>query len=1161
MDREARAPACISPLRNEHYHKQMTTLHDPTRSKPTLQSDGYVRALGTMIQRIRRRLLWRGMLRWIGCAIGTLAILVLLDYGMHLNSVVRSVLLLLWISMLCVLYRRWIWSTQWIRPSRSDLALNLPTPATRLAAVVDLRPDDENDEISVALHEAVARRSSTRIELDESKTPMRAAPMYEMLAIGVGVILMGLVSINQYQFTGVGLRRALTPWTNTAWPKRFEINLPEIAKHHPSDRAFIAKAQIGPSKDDPNATLRWRLTGPDGESLVRWTTLGLNKQGKGDQESTPYEQLIPIHTLTATTIPEGSTLEYRIQSNDDQSDTQRVTIVHPPKLVGLQVSISLPEYAQQLGSETIRFLQGEHETLPSEPSFGPILAGSEVELTWSFSTAVHEQGKNGAPSKALTRILTPESNTTATVQPIDQYGLTTREPVGVFMRVVEDAPPEVLLSQPSTDRVVGRRAVVELEAMLSDDLGLREAFIEMELIDSEQQSSLIESMDSMNTRAQIIESEIDLQSLDLEQGQRIGIIAGAVDIQGAETKSSTRVLRIVDDQEIVDLVESQLGSMSDVLKRLDDRQRSLIEAINQEPRPQLGDQARNQNSISDQIRSRAESARSLLERLQESRIADPQISPMLEAIEESLDRASDSSDEASEALQQEQLEESTEQMDRVREQLERSIAMLDRGKDTWIARRSIEDLRAQVEDLLSDTQQLDAQTGGRSLDQLSEDQRSMLQKILDRQKRAAEEAREMIDSLDEQADALDKQNPTGAQGIRDAATQGRNAGIEEQLEQAAEELEQNQTASAAGTQQQVLEELDNMLEQIEQAQKNRDSALRRKLATLIESIQGILQDQQQELTRLDNGAENLDQPLIALRSNTLAVRDEAAAAFPETQTIAESMSRASDAQADAITSMRANPVDLVSARQSELSAITHLQAALDEAQRQDQMAADRQTAQLRNELRAKYQDTLKEQARITTETRPLVGDPLDRRQRATARQLARDESQLSESLRTMLDETKELSDAPIFSLAHDQLDRMLESVSQSLNERTLDPMIVSDQQAIASILQALIDVLSDQQQNQSEDFEDGQGGGGGGQGGGGEQPVIPPVAQLQLLKALQELTAMQTRTLSEQSTQDPDRVREIGRMQRDLAEKGQELIQSMNPDPTPIEQESGDAQP
>ena len=38
----------------------------------------------------------------------------------------------------------------------------------------------------------------------------------------------------------------------------------------------------------------------------------------------------------------------------------------------------------------------------------------------------------------------------------------------------------------------------------------------------------------------------------------------------------------------------------------------------------------------------------------------------------------------------------------------------------------------------------------------------------------------------------------------------------------------------------MLEELDNMIEQIEQAQKKRDSALRRKLASIMESIEAVM---------------------------------------------------------------------------------------------------------------------------------------------------------------------------------------------------------------------------------------------------------------------------------------------------------------------------------
>jgi hypothetical protein len=231
-----------------------------------------------------------------------------------------------------------------------------------------------------------------------------------------------------------------------------------------------------------------------------------------------------------------------------------------------------------------------------------------------------------------------------------------------------------------------------------------------------------------------------------------------------------------------------------------------------------------------------------------------------------------------------------------------------------------------------------------------------------------------------------------------------------------------------------------------------------------------------------------------------------------------------------------------------------MQAALDEAERQDEMAADRLSKQLRDELRKKYEVSLKDQSTITTETKPLVGQNLDRRQRAKARQLGGLESDLREQLDAMLNETEELSEAPIFALAHDQLNLLLRSVEESFGGRTLDPMIVHDQQSIAMILTALIDVLGDSQQPESEDFEDGQSGDGGGQGGSGDEPVIPPIAQLLLLKTLQELTATQTRALNESDIQDPQRIDQIGRLQRDLAEKGQQLIEEMNQSPQPDEQ-------
>jgi len=1143
----------------------MTTLNDTSWDPGSNQSKGVQQTLRDSIQRVRRRLFLRSVLRWFGCAAGVLAIGIALDISAHLGPALRWMLLgvLVWT---CVwFYRHWISRARNICPGPSDMALNLSdtAPLASLAAVADLPKPKTTDPIEQALLEAIETRSSRHIYKDSARASLRTGPMYEMIAITLGLMFLVLASVDRPTLITIGARRIVTPWTQVQWPKRFGISVPESQHPHPSDRAFVVGASIGPSSDNPGAQLRWRLIDHNQQPIIGWTRLGLNKQNSADESGQRYEQLIPIHTLSPKTIPDGTTLEYRIQTRDDRSNIHSVSIVHPPKLKRVTAQVSLPEYATGLGATGTRFSQGQLVMSPAELSLGPVLAGSTIEMRWEFDSPVHAQGGNADGSSFIQDSLTLTESTTATTIPVDEHGLSPRVPMDVFVRVVADAPPDAIIATPSNDLVVGRRAVIEIAGHATDDLGLDRASITgIQRDSSSGESFVLTTSDPDRARDLSMPARLELANIEIEPGQHIELRALVTDILGQKSRSPPRTVRVVEDKEIIDRVESQLGSIGEILRRLDDRQRELLE----HSRTGSEVDANDQSTLTDQINARSQAAQSLVNQLAQSRIQDPQLSPMLEALKDSLAEAQKQSERATESLEREQDQQAQEQMEDVRKELGSTIAMLDRGQDTWLARRSIEELRSKVESLLDDTKELSAQTGGKSLEQLSEDQRSMLQKILDKQRQVAKDARETIDELDERADALDDKNPTGAQGIRDAATQGRNSGVEEQLEQAGEEISQNQTSSAAATQQQVLEELDKMLEQIEQAQKNRDSALRRKLASIMDSIKAIIEDQQRELARLDQNQSPLDAAMITLRTNTLSVRDEASDAFQETQTIAESLTSATDAQSEAITALRSDPADLESTRMSELAAITHLQAALDEAKRQDEMAADRQAQQLREELRNQYQEALKEQANITTETGPLVGQDLNRRQRATARQLGGQEDALRETLATMLRETEELSDALIFALAHDQLELLLQSVSDQLGEGLLDPMITQDQQSVATILTALIEVLGDSQQNQSEDFEDGQTGGGGGQGGGGgEEPVIPPIAQLQLLRTLQQLTATQTRAIGESDAPDPQRIRQIGQLQRDLAEKGQQLIEEMNQDPPnneqPIEQPPEEPKP
>lgn len=1148
----------------------MTTLNDPswtpaTPNTPETSGHSIEQTLESSIHRVRRRLIGRGILRWLGCVLGVLTLWIVLDALLHINQSGRWMMLVVLLIFAAWTFRRFILNVITIEPAPSDMALNLSPPTASLAALVDLPNTKAAGSIEYELGQAIRRQSTRHLNQSAAQATLRTQPLYEMLVVCVLIAILIALTFRSPMLATIGARRVLAPWTQVQWPKRFGITLTQQNRVHPLDRAFVASASIGPSTEDPNAQLRWRILGPDRDEIVRWTTLRLNKQGTSSPEnpnSRRYEQLIPLQSLSSKSIPQGSSLQYRIETRDDRSMVQKVQIVHPPKLIGVRAHVTLPEYAQSLGATTARFTKNDLQIDPATRALGPVLAGSAIELAWEFSSQVREQSSDGISdrvsdemaSSTIVRTQVLDENTSVTIVPVDENGFSPRDSVDVFVRVVADAPPEALINTPPTDLVVGQRAILDLQSLTTDDLGVAATSIVVYTTQNGTESRTVltentqdgpESITSVTMTAQL-DLQNTLSDLELPAGTEILIRSLARDIAGLESQSPPRILRIVDDQDIIRRVEIQLGTMSEILRKLDDQQREHIERLRAGDSVDPDEQA----SLTDQIRTRTQTAQQLAERLKQSRIDDAQLTPMLENLTESLDRAQSESEDASESLQREQTDDSIESMEATRSELEDAITMLDRGQDTWLATRAIEELRSKVESLLEETKSLGEQTQGKPIDQLAEDERSMLEKILDKQKRVEQDARETIDALDEQADALDQNNPTGAQGIRDAATQGRNAGIEEQLSQAGDELSQNQTSSAAATQEQVLEELDKMLEQIEEAQRNRDSALRRKLASLIESIGALIEDQEQEITRLDAQLGNLDQSLIALRDNTLAVRDEAAAAFPETQAIADSLTSATESQAQAIVSLRSDPADLASAKQSELAAILHLQAALDEANKQDQAAADRQTEQLRTKLKEQYQEALSEQVRITTETEPMIGDNLSRRQRATARELASQESELRTTLDQMLTDTEELSEAPIFNLAHQQIATLLKSIADDLGERSLDQRTVLDQQGVTTILTSLVEVLGNAQQPSSDEFEDGQDAGGGGQGsGGGEQPVIPPIAQLQLLRTLQQLTATQTRMMNESQTPDTSRLDSISQLQRELAQKGQELIEQMNQPP------------
>lgn len=1187
------------------------TQHNPTHapSDPARVLARLKRRLSIIAFRLRVVLVSRAVLVSLSIVLMIMLTIGTLDLLLRLPGSVRSVLLVLLALMLVRLFVRRVipaLNTK-LRPTDVALLIEHREPSTRglLASAIDLdSSDDSHEDIDAgdraALRHAALRTAARRIEGLSPASVLRlgvlARPAGAMVALLAIVTLIGVLNPVTLR---VGARRVLTPWDSTRWPVRYAIDDITQRDTRAVDspvqiRALIGSSEI-PLSDTTRAMVTWRLLDERGNSMGDWSRTLLMPQRKRDEaRGIPlYEQLIDVRDRAAR-VPEQQrfTLEYRISTRDDSLGTRRVPLVRPPELRSTRIGLVPPEYAMPIADRGV-IRAGEISSEQSDVMVAPVLQGTRVQLVWSFSKPI-EWG-DGQPlwvqrlaqsSRVLGFDQPDESSMrleliaddSVLIEPSvrDRTGIPVRVPIALTLEVLEDLVPSVRIVEPSRDEQVSAQASIEIGAEFSDDLGLSRVILRAQRASPPVGSNgappeptgevfdIAERTIEIEFKSNLSET-LDLSTLGLSPGDELRIWAigwdlraNDIDMTAGRSQSGVRVLRIVSQDELIEQIRTALNPLRGNLRQLDQRQGELQDML-REGAPRTGDE---QRSLSDRLRANQNAVNQLAQSVRRNNLDDEALRATLDDASKVLEEASEQSERAQDQISRGDTESAAQSQRRVRDRLGELLSALDQGQDAWLALRNVQQLRSELESIRSDTQQLAQRTAGQSLDELSPDDRSALERILDRQMQNADDARQAINTLDQRAQELQENDPTQAEALRRAAQQARAAQLEQKLREAGAQIERNQTGNATQSQDEVLDELEQLLEELENTIQNRDNALRRELATIIDSIKGLISAQERELVVLDEAKladdfANLDTRMIALVRNTLSVRDEALGAFPETRTIADHISRAANAQNASISALRATPPEPGRAEQSQRGALQNLHNALEEAQRLDEQAAQRQAQRARQELRKAYEQALDTQSRIHDESVALGPDALGRRERSQARAIAQQQTELQQQLGEMPQQTEGLSEAPMFTLAHTQLDRLMHQSSSGLDERQISPSTLLSQRQSMVILSSLIEVLQDQQQQQPEDFDDGSSQGGGQSGGqsGGEEPLIPPIAELRLLRSLQQLVADQTRSMSEQTTPpDPSQVRAVGELQQQLFEQGANLIERMSPAPQPPQQ-------
>ena len=241
--------------------------------------------------------------------------------------------------------------------------------------------------------------------------------------------------------------------------------------------------------------------------------------------------------------------------------------------------------------------------------------------------------------------------------------------------------------------------------------------------------------------------------------------------------------------------------------------------------------------------------------------------------------------------------------------------------------------------------------------------------------------------------------------------------------------------------------------------------------------------------------------------------------------------------------------DADAVRIHESRSLDLLNSALEEAKRLDNEMQQQEQDRKKAELLKAYRDALTAQIALRDETEAYTDkDNLTRRDRAALRSIANEQDSIREALEVILESTEELADAEVYTFAHGRLTKLTEAASNNLRET--QPLAASRRQTAAiAVLQGIVESLQEDAPPRDDNFNDGGGGGGNNGDSGGQQPqqLLPPIAQLRLLRQMQADLLDRTRLTDElQGEPGVDSTTDLGAEQRQLGEIGSGIIEKMS---------------
>lgn len=469
------------------------------------------------------------------------------------------------------------------------------------------------------------------------------------------------------------------------------------------------------------------------------------------------------------------------------------------------------------------------------------------------------------------------------------------------------------------------------------------------------------------------------------------------------------------------------------------------------------------------------------------------------------------------------------------EEVEKSINELLQRMEPWSSAR---ELKGEAKRLLQEEKQLEAQLEqrkeqlqGKTLDQLKPMERADLQDLKEQQQRLERRMNELDKKMEQMAEERKEKDPETARELNEAREQSKKGDIAGQMKSASEQIDQNRLNQAQENQRTSIQELERLVKNMEDRREQELDRLARKLKEAENRLEELKEEQEKLGRKIRQAEQN---PNAEKREEELKqLAREQKRLQEQTQELLKQLTRlrsdrASQALAKAGAQMGQAEEQMRQGKEPEDN-----QEALDrlnEAQREVQQARKKAEDELQREQLVRVADSLarlKERQESLNAEANRIQTEVQQNGKWT-RGLLSSLTQLGESEKGLSDESdhlaeKDLAPTPVFArIIRRAAEAMRESQQRTDQIRAQlpeakalpDPELLRQQQLALLRLNQVLEAVKEQAAAAGGQRQ-AQGGDGPGQGGeqqpgegneprnGPEDPGLPPLAQLKLLKTLQ----------------------------------------------------------